>query len=280
MARSQRPNAVRRPIRRIAAAALLALASTTAAHQFPYVPTQILTPACFSKSTCHGAGLTYMFKQADDGSVQFLSIDYNNKLNADLNPKVLSSELPFLTGDNADPATAFGAVRTANGSVLVYAGVCGGDAGAVWSFDDSKDSGTTMGSGSWTKRGTRNTAKDTSPGGAPFFLGGTLAFSAKLAPIMDQPTLYSYGGMCETPGTDSKSWQADANYTKMMMSLAPDSNDAQTGYDAFIASTAGPRSPFAGFTLTPQPPSITNISGTVTQKMTYILLGGHTSRLL
>ncbi|KAH7324628.1 hypothetical protein B0I35DRAFT_424646 [Stachybotrys elegans] len=94
---------------------------------------------------------------------------------------------------------------------------------------------------------------------------------------MDQPTLYTYGGMCASPDDDTTSWQSAGNYTKTMMSLAPTHSDRDTNYDLSVASSSGPRTPIAGFTLTALTPSMTNRSGTVTQQASFVLLGGHTS---
>lgn len=260
---------------RVFALALAAMQpATVAAHVFPYVPTQIFMPtACLNQSTCAGADLAYIFSQSDDGNVQFSSFNYSTNVAADAQPSSITKNLPFLKDQPA--TTAFGAARTSNGSVVVYSGACDGTTGSLWSFSSDTADG---GSGTWSKRTTTpsNSAKGSSRG--PFFLGGTLAFSSKLAPTMDQPTIYTYGGMCNAPNTSSETWQSSANYTKTMMSLAPNSQAVDTAYSLSVASTAGPRTPIAGFTLTQLPASVTNISGSITQQAGFVLLGGHTQQ--
>lgn len=62
------------------------------------------------------------------------------------------------------------------------------------------------------------------------------------------------------------------------MSLAPNSQAVDTAYSLSVASTAGPATPIAGFTLTQLPASVTNISGSITQQAGFVLLGGQTQQ--
>lgn len=236
----------------------LALAAKfAAALNFPYVPTQILMPTtCYDQSNCSSSDVAYILSQTDNG-VDFLQLDYSGKLDQNAKPKKVSGKLPFL--DGKPDSTAFAAVRTATGELMVYAGECCEADGQMWTY--SKD---------WKQVKTNGAELDIHR--SPSFLGGALAFSATLAPETDAPTMYTYGGMCSTPGSQDD-WQSSGNYTKTMLSISPDGSEA---YDVEIASTAGPRSPFAGFSLTPLPPSMTDISGTVSQQASYVLLGGHT----
>ncbi|KAF4447289.1 hypothetical protein F53441_9176 [Fusarium austroafricanum] len=249
------------------------IAAPAAAQSFPYVPTEILMPdpTCVDGSVpCSASNIAYIFRQTASGNVEFRSLDFSKGVDANevsFETPGNSSSLPFLKGGSK--STAFGASRTANGSVLVYAGDCETGTGDVWSFEYGSDQG------EWSRRGLKNSGNNPR---APYFLSGTVAFSSSLAPNMDQPTLYTYGGMCETPksGSNAKDWQSNANYTKSMLRLAPRDSDAYTSYDMSVASSGGPRTPIAGFTLTGLTPSMTNKSGIVTQQMSYVLLGGHT----
>lgn len=280
-----------RPARRrltLLVALALTLASPTAAHSFPYVPTQLLTPtACFNDSVCRGRDVAYVLAQTGDGPghVQLLAFNLSVDLDSAARPQTVTAELPFLK--DAGPTTAFGAVRTGNGTIMVHAGACDADYAGVWSFDPGKRGGDDDGDGGgagWIKRPTTEAKATTgsqppqASAKSPFFLGGTIAFSLKLAPFMDQPTIYTYGGMCAGPKTEPDDWQLAANYSKTMTSIAPDSQDPNTGYALGVASVAGPRAPFAGFTLTQLPPSMTNISGSLTQQASFVFLGGHTQR--
>ncbi|CAM1503096.1 Fc.00g078720.m01.CDS01 [Cosmosporella sp. VM-42] len=242
------------------------LASVATAHNFPYVPTQILMPnTCTAPSLpCDGSDIAYVFSQTDDG-VSFRELNFSATINLDLQLDTVTDTLPFL--EDKPATTAFGATRTANGTLLVYAGDCDGGAGDVWSFNQED--------AAWAKR---DMGDDGAGPRGPYFLGGTMAFSSTLAPTMDQPTIYTYGGMCVKPDTDAKTWQQDANYTKSMLSIEPTSEKLDTGYTLSVASNSGPRTPIAGFTFTPLTPSMTNKSGIVTQQASYVLLGGQTSQ--
>ncbi|KEY66326.1 hypothetical protein S7711_10628 [Stachybotrys chartarum IBT 7711] len=259
-------------------AATVALGSrvaTVAAHSFPYVPTQILMPgACVDFAACNGRSTAYIFTQGD-GGVEFLSLNFSGDVTGDTRPDTVTTELPFLGGGSDDTA-AFGAARTGNGTVLVYAGGCGDGRGSLWSYSSSDDGWEERTIDEADEADEADDDNDDAGTRGPFFLGGTLAFSTTLAPTMDQPTLYTYGGMCASPQSDSSSWQWTSNYTQTMMSLQPSNQDPDTGYGLAVASSSGPRTPMAGFTLTKLTPSMTNISGIVTQQAGFVLLGGHT----
>ena len=249
---------------------VVSLASLTWAHNFPYVTTQILAPdqnTCYSynpATPCDGSDIAYIFSQGDDGGVSFRQLNFSGTLNLDLSLKQISDSLPFLQ-DKSD-TTTFGATRTGNGTLLVYSGDCDGGTGEVWTYKQGGD---------WENR-TMEENEDGSRG--PYFLGGTLAFSSQLAPTMDQPTIYTYGGMCIEPETTSDDWQSKANYTKSMLGIDPKSQNFDTAYTLSVASNSGPKTPIAGFTFTPLTPSMTNKSGIVTQQASYVLLGGHSKQ--
>lgn len=220
---------------------------------FPYVPTQLLAPAaCVDGDACRGRDVVFVLAPASDG-VEMLAFDVGAGLDSSTRPSPVAARLPFLW--RAGPMTAFGAVRAADGTVLVHAGACDAANGAhVWSFDPAG------------RLGARS---------SPLFLGATLAFSPQLAPAMDQPTLYTYGGMCAEPRAEPGDWQSAARYSRAMVSLAPDSRRPDTGYAAGVASLAGLRVPFAGFSLTPLPPSVTNVLDVLAQQASFVLLDGH-----
>ncbi|KAF7555801.1 hypothetical protein G7Z17_g1891 [Cylindrodendrum hubeiense] len=250
-----------------AAALLFATTPLASAHSFPYVPTQVLLtgPACADSMTpCEGSDLAYIFRQTDAGSVEFRSLNFSSSsIGEDLDlDSPTGTKLPFLDGKT--DTTSFGAARTPNGTLLVYAGDCETGTGNVWSYTSQGDE--------WVRRGLDDDGDGTR---GPYFLGGTVAFSSTLSPEMDQPTIYTYGGMCSSPTDNTTEWQADANYTKSMLSLSPEKEDNDTGYSLSLASSAGPSTPIAGFTLTGLTPSIANKSGIVTQQASWVLLGGH-----
>ncbi|KAL3953847.1 hypothetical protein ACCO45_011803 [Purpureocillium lilacinum] len=123
------------PPRRIPVPA--ASAAAEQAHAFPYMPTQILTPsACVNQSSCRGRDVAYLFSPSSDG-VRFLALNYSSGIDANAEPKSVSTTLPFL--ENAGSTAAFGAARAANGEVLVFAGACDGPGGDVWSYTPGGD---------------------------------------------------------------------------------------------------------------------------------------------
>ncbi|KAL7948615.1 hypothetical protein V8C42DRAFT_351658 [Trichoderma barbatum] len=261
------------------AALLLGAPLAAAAHSFPYVPTQILTPdACFNQSACHGSDMAYIFAQDSDDNVQFLSLNISSAVGLDAKPNPVTTSLPFLGGNNPKN-TAFGAVRTEEGAVLVYAGECDQGPGNVWTYGEGAASGGGD-NAAWVKHATTlgKSEKSKSSRG-PYFLGGTIAFSASLAPLLDEPTIYSYGGMCDTPSDDSTGWQSGANYTTGMMTLTPtDNSPSSRSFAQGTASSSGPKTPIAGFSLTALQSSMSNNSGTVTQQTSYVIIGGHTKQ--
>ncbi|KAM0464602.1 hypothetical protein ACHAPV_002434 [Trichoderma viride] len=262
------------PLRRLWTAALLLGAPLVAsAHSFPYNPTQIFTPSvCFNQSACHGADVAYIFTQDSDDHVQFMSLNISGSVGADTKLSLVSTFLPFLDGTQA-PNTAFGAVRTEDGSVVAYVGACDKGPGDVWTYGEQS------GNATWVKQATTLGKLKQSASRGPYFLGGTIAFSATLAPSLDEPTIYSYGGMCETPSDNSTDWQSEADYTTSMMTLTPtDSSPSSKSYVQDVASSTGPKTPIAGFSLTALQSSMSNNSGTVTQQTAYVVIGGHTQQ--
>ncbi|KYK61390.1 hypothetical protein DCS_02532 [Drechmeria coniospora] len=261
--------------RRAAALVALALAVATspssiaAALELPYVPTQILTPAaCFNRSSCRGQDVAYILSPDATGTTtQLLAFNYSTAIDGGDVPRTATKDLPFLK--DAPANTAFGAVRTGDGTLAVYAGACDADGGDLWTFDPAAPAA------EWDKRETAAATTGSKPK-APYFLGGILSFSSKIAPVPDQPTIYTYGGICASPSSDADAWQSRGNYTTTTTSLTPDDQRATTSYHAAVASLGGPKSPFASFSITQLPSSTTNMSGTVSQRASFVFMGGHT----
>lgn len=99
-----------------------------------------------------------------------------------------------------------------------------------------------------------------------------IAFSETIAPVVSVPQIYSYGGQCPNSTINGTTWIDGADYTNSMTQVAPST-------DAYEASTLSLRTqPIAeaGFSLTQLLPSTSNVSGTVTQNVNSVVLGGHT----
>ncbi|RDA90880.1 hypothetical protein CP533_3220 [Ophiocordyceps camponoti-saundersi (nom. inval.)] len=246
---------------------VLVVVGGTKAARIPYAPAQVLT------STTSCADATGVCRGRDVALVltgrKLLALDYGTGATFEANNssqlRVVSSDLPFSS------SSSFGAARAADGSLVVVAGDCRSRTPPqVWTLDPDDD-----GKG-WVRKPV--SGGEGSGGGGevapPLALGATLAFSSTLAPIMDRPSIYSYGGMCADDKDDNDGkWQARGEYSKTMRRLTPGEND---GYVVGSAAASAPRTALAGFSLTALPGSATNISGTVTQRASFVLLGGHT----
>lgn len=228
--------------------------TTTLAHNFPYNSAQILMPPACYDSACQESNIAYILSSSGD----FLSLDFSKTVQSGKGFERVDGDVPF-SGDDQ----AFSAVRTANDTVVVYSGDCG-DLGKIWTWEDGRG---------WDESKLRDN-DDQNRWGGPYFLGGSAGFSTTVAPEMDKPTIYNFGGMCGEPGEYTASWQSEANYSKTMMSL----HWEDKGYNLHVPARTGPRGPkygMAGFSLTALAPSLTNISGTVTQQTRLVVLGGH-----
>ncbi|KAG7119774.1 hypothetical protein HYQ45_014838 [Verticillium longisporum] len=257
-------------------------AVASAAQTLPYIPTTVLLP---DRTSSNGSDIAYIFRPSSSSSdgkthVDLLSVNISATVDGDTSIETISSDLPFLR--NAKDTTAFLPTVADNGTIIVQAGDCAAAGGFdVWTYtpadmaSDSRD-------GSWEKAAA-NTASDTNGSNDneaqpnPHFLAAAISYSSVLAPVMSDPILYSYGGMCSTPSEDASSWQSAANYSKQMVRVARDSgSESEMSYTASLITSKGPAFPEAGFSLTPLSPSITNRSDTITQQRGYVLLGGHT----
>ncbi|KAJ4418185.1 hypothetical protein N0V85_001550 [Neurospora sp. IMI 360204] len=281
-----------------------AAATPVAAITLPYTPTTILLSGSQSLLSSNSAnhGLAYIFTpNADNNGVDLLAINTSSTLDADsFKPITLTSGLPFVTKSKT---SGFAPTLLENGTLAVLAGDCaaGGASGygdedatpAVWSYAPSFEQDGDA-KGVWTKHSTKGSI-GTGPG-IPYLLGSSLSFSSQIYPIISDPVIYIYGGMCPFSNSTASTWQASAHYSNRMLkisSLSSDSSAAtpstQTGGDEddvvntdgadFTISNpqlGGPPIPEAGFTFTALTPSITNRSGIVTQQTSHVLLGGHT----
>ncbi|EGY13940.1 hypothetical protein VD0002_g9820 [Verticillium dahliae] len=265
----------------LAVVALLPAVASTA-QTLPYIPTTVLLP---DRTSSNGSDIAYIFRPStasSDGKthVDLLSIKISATVDGDTSIETISSDLPFLR--NAKDTTAFLPTVADNGTIIVQAGDCAAAGGFdVWTYTPA-DMASDSSDGSWEKAAA-NTASDTSDSNDdeaqpnPHFLGAAISYSSVLAPVMSDPILYSYGGMCSTPSEDASSWQSAANYSKQMVRVARDSaSESELSYTASLITSKGPAFPEAGFSLTPLSPSITNRSDTITQQRGYVLLGGHT----
>ena len=238
--------------------------------------------------------IAYIFapRDGDGGPVELLALNISASVSGASSssssaPVSLSSDLPFLAGPDssgADGTTAFSASLADNGTIVVFAGDCASAAteSSIWTFDPSAGGAGAgeEGAASWTRQGT--TAGDGAGPGerGPGFLGSSLSFSTTLEPEMSKATVYVYGGMCpDADAAGAGPAQSNATYSNQMLRIAPSPESDEGGYAVAPAASKGPPVAAAGFTLTALPPSIANrSSGSVTQQVNYVLLGGHTRR--
>jgi len=199
-----------------------------------------------------------------DSSVDLLSINLASTLRASSpNLDKLTTGLPFLT----DPgSTSFTASISENGIITILAGECSSPGSAsIWTYDPVSSKA------EWTKHET-----DADGLRAPSFLGGSLSFSATIAPVVSPPITYVYGGMCPWSNASDSTWQSSASYSNQMLKATSQQSESDAAYTLEYAANNGPPIAVAGFTFTTLAPSIANRSGTVTQQANHVLLGGHT----
>lgn len=284
----------------LAFAALTLAAPAPAERTLPYVPTTILL-STDGNSSSSSSSIAYIFTPRNDGTgaVDFLSLDISSTLQASsLEPKTLASDLPFLSSDG-ERCTAFAPTVLRNGTLLVAAGDCASSSTAssssLWAYAPD--------SGAWTRHAVAPTPSWDNAQSGPYHLGGILAFSAQLSPVVSEPTVYLYGGMCPSASSstssssDSPAGQSSATYSSRMLRLSPPSSSSSDGgtsgsssssYTLTYASSTGAQQPVphAGFTLmelpaslsAPPPSSSPGNRVVVTQQTTHLVLGGHTAR--
>ncbi|KAK3939885.1 hypothetical protein QBC46DRAFT_262317 [Diplogelasinospora grovesii] len=251
-------------IRRAALAVLgLLLPSLTlSAELLPYTPTTILLPGSSLSlpSNSNSSDVAYIFSPSGN-SVDLLSVNISSTLSAgSIRPQTLASGLPFLSGK-----TAFAPSILDNGTISVLAGDCSTANSSVWTYSGA----------GWTQH---QTTTDKGVSGGPYWLGGSLSFSAQLEPTMSDPTLYVYGGMCPWANSTTATWQSSAVYSNRMLRVSPPQSTGQSTFTVEGTDSAGPPIAEAGFTLTALTPSLSNRSGIVTQQTNHVLLGGHTQQ--
>ncbi|KAK3353575.1 hypothetical protein B0T25DRAFT_455995 [Lasiosphaeria hispida] len=261
-------------IRRAALLATLMLSTLAVAADptLPYTSTSILLSG--SVGLPDGNPDTAYIFAPNGGSVDLLSVNISSTLSARaLRPQILTSGLPFL----GSGSTAFTPSLLDNGTLAVLAGDCSiATNAALWTYTPAASSDSTKSKANWARHATAPSKNWDYGQGGPYFLGGSLTFSAQLAPVISDPILYVYGGMCPWPNATASSWQSSATYSNRMLKISPPSSDK--AYTVSYAPSTGPPIAEAGFTLTALAPSLSNRSGIVTQQTSHVLLGGHTQQ--
>jgi hypothetical protein len=264
---------------------LTAQAVATQARSIPYVPTTILLqqplPGGISSLSDIHRDLVYIFSPTgEDSTVKLLALNISSTLNTEPNLQVLSDRLPFL--DGAPATTAFTPSLTENGTLIIHSGDCQSqNEFAIWTYKlpggDLGNAASSAASSAWQRQATA--VGSTSIGRtAPYFLGASMSYISNLAPVISQPVVYSYGGMCGPRNGNLTEGQANGKYSNQMLRIAPPVPGDPKGYTANLITSKGPAWTEAGFTLTPLTPSVSNRSGVVTQQSSYVLLGGHTQK--
>lgn len=263
-----------------AAASHAKRSSSSSSPLIPYIPTTILIPGSTTgtvDTTDENENSTaYVFAPNDAGdSADFLSVDITSTLNtsslsSSSTAKTLTSGLPFISSSISNTST-FVPVLALDGSIIVFSGNCASDttdSSAIWIYN------TTSKDPSWAQHEISSSTE------GPYFLGGGLAFSDIISPSLSSPSIYAYGGQCpnadltgDDDADDSDGWVSAADYTNTMVKLSPSSSDS---YDSEMLSLKSQPIAEAGFSFTPLRPSTSNISGTVTQSINAVVLGGHT----
>ncbi|KAI1132495.1 hypothetical protein F5Y10DRAFT_231262 [Nemania abortiva] len=252
-------------------AAFVYLPVAVTAQTLPYIPTSILLPAPKPGQTENNAtgDVAYIFSPQGT-SVDLLSVNISATLEASSLPlSTLSSGLPFLKNSS----TAFTPSLADNGSLLVYAGDCSTSKGSsIWSFNSSAPS---TSSALWTQGDIESGTDAQGIKIGPGFLGASFSFSTILEPATSPAYTFVYGGMCPNNNSDSTSSQTKATYSNQMVKISPSDANSES-FSIELVDSNGPPIPEAGFTFTGLSPSFANRTGTVTQQINYVLLGGHT----
>ncbi|KAL2165087.1 hypothetical protein VTH06DRAFT_383 [Thermothelomyces fergusii] len=247
-----------------------------AVPELPYTPTTIL----LAPEGAAGSGTAYIFAPGgggggsgdddDRGAVEFLALNVSSLRASAFEPTRLTSDLPFLARDAADAGCArtFAPTLLRNGTIVVLAGACSSTAPpALWSYTPGRPEA------KWTRHAVVPSALwDNAPAG-PYHLGGLINFSAQLSPVLSEPRLYFYGGMCPRKLDSSSSsadtnWQSDAVYSNRMLLLTPPtaSPSSSSSFTLQYASAGGQQQPpvaEAGFSWTELAPSLSNRTITV-----------------
>ncbi|KAH8884812.1 hypothetical protein GQ53DRAFT_751757 [Thozetella sp. PMI_491] len=262
---------------RLAMLAILAFtALASAAETLPYMPTTILiagsNPAAWATGI-RSNGLAYILSPSGE-SADLLALDISTTLKAgSINTKTLTVGLPFADGAMTK---AFAPSISDNGTITVFAGECASPtASELWTYTPTNSTSETA---QWIKHTTKS-GSSLDGQAAPYFLGGSLSFSAQVAPVVSAPVTYVYGGMCPWANTTGSTPQAGAMYSRRMFKVTPPSTNPSDPFSVGVAS-GGSQPPVAeaGFTFTALTPAISNRSGTVTQQASYVVLGGHTQQ--
>jgi hypothetical protein len=257
----------------IRAVAWTALLTTVWCQTLPYVPTTILPLSDSSACDNHTNRGLYIFSPTDT-SVDLLFLNTSSKLGASsLKPRTLTSGLPFA---GQSRTSAFTASVADDGTLTVFAGDCSiPGSEAIWTYGQVVS---TSSAPEWAKHTAPQSSTTTSTPGAPYLLGGSLSFSSTIAPGMSPPVTYVYGGMCPWENASVATWQSAGTYSNRMLKVSAANSREGTIYTTESTSSIGPPIAEAGFTFTALTPAISNRSGTVTQEISYVLLGGHTQR--
>ena len=240
---------------------------------FPYIPTTILIPGSAGVLAQNSSDVAYIFSPAGE-SVNLLALNISTTIEASsVGLQTLTSGLPFLDGTSS--TSAFTPSILDNGTIAVYAGDCSSESNfATWTYTPAITS--TDVAGAWSQYGTvvGSSLGLARPG--PSFLGQSLSFSSTLAPTISPAEVYVYGGMCPSANSTTSMWQWSATYSNQMLRLTPSQQSTGTVYTLDLVASNGPPIPEAGFTFTSLSLSISNRSGTVTQQVDSVLLGGNT----
>lgn len=240
----------------------------------PYIPTSILVPGstagvAYGRETGNANSTAYIFTPNGDGSVDLLAVDISSPLAASSvasNAETLTQGLPFLV--SSTNTSTFTPTLTSDGSIVAYAGDCSSDTGSsVWVYNT-----TTSHQASWVKHSVTVNGAAT----GPCFLGGGFSFSETISPSLSQPLIYAYGGQCPNE-TLGDTWTSAADYSNSMVRLTASAGSSSAlAYTASLLSLKSQPIAEAGFSMTSLPPATSNISGTVTQSINSVVLGGHT----
>lgn len=251
---------------------LMGLASAVQSQSPPYNPSSIfLLP---------NSNIAYIFRPSTHSAnqAQLFSFDYEKGFDSPATSfTTVSESLPFL---DEEKRLAYTPTISVDGNITVVAGDCsqGADGLQTWVFrPEGKESD---GSGSWSQMDTvaQDLGSKESMTGANFLATATL-FSSYANASGGDATVYSFGGMCPESISTVDTWQTDAEYSDLMLTLSKTNSGAgSTNYDISALQNRGPPIAQAGATITGLRIAYSSGSdnGAQVLQQDFVLLAGHT----
>ncbi|CRG85341.1 hypothetical protein PISL3812_02435 [Talaromyces islandicus] len=222
------------------------------------------TPSYIFPTDRQNNSLAYALQpNADQNTVEFLSLDLSSVDSDGPQSTVLFSSVPFAANDGP-----FVPILNTDGAINVIQGNCQGSQGTplVWTFHADQDSHN--GNGTWKSLPASTNGSDLG------YLASGFAFASSNDTSAE---LYTFGGMCPSADSTLANWVSAANYSQSMTLLAPDNSSQPSNYGIQDITSSSPPVAEAGYSITElQRTSSTTSTGRNIQDGEFLFIGGHT----